>query len=57
MKIVNGYMSILQIFAHIHELTVQRKDISRRKVKNSSANIVELQKKKKERKCPARPER
>lgn len=40
-------MSILQIFAHIHELTVQRKDISRRKVKNSSANIVELQKKKK----------
>lgn len=56
MKIVNGYMSILQIFAHIHELTVQRKDISRRKVKNSSANIVELQKKK-ERKCPARPER
>lgn len=43
------YKSLLKIFAHIHEPTVQRKDISRWKIlknknkKNSLANNVEPQ--------------
>jgi hypothetical protein len=38
METMNGYKSLLRVFAHIDKSTVQRKDISRWKVKTSSIN-------------------